>query len=169
MKKEEKIPSFDDLKNPNYKYYYSREERLARRRQKQIEETRFQKKGILGYLSGGNPQVKSFISFYLFLALIFWLFIYLSNPPKTNERKIIKIDKYKNIKINIVNSKELKGLNIILENNGHDNWQIKKISLIEKATFTTNINLLVEPKNFEAIFLPFEKIPNLKKITLNIE
>ncbi|MCX7820283.1 MAG: hypothetical protein N2258_01235 [Brevinematales bacterium] len=166
MKKENKIPSFDELKNPNYKYYYSREERLARRRQTFEEPEKKKVKGILGYISGGNPQVKSFIGFYIFIALIFWILMYL-NPGKTNEKKIINYDRDKLITISKVKTKDMKGLNVILENRGNNNWEIKSLKINQK--FITNISISISPYNFEAIFIPLEKIPNMRNIKIDIE
>ncbi len=168
MKKENKIPSFDELKNPNYNYYYSREERLARRRKSIEEPERKKVKGILGYISGGNPQVKSFIGFYIFIALIFWIFIYFTNPGKMNEKKTIEYDKDKIITISTVNTKAMKGLNIIFENRGNNNWEIKVFEFKANKTFSTNLNLIVSPNNFEAVFIPVEKIPQLKRLKVNV-
>lgn len=168
MKKENKVPSFDELKNPNYTYYYSREERLARRRKSIEEPERKKVKGILGYISGGNPQVKSFIGFYIFIALIFWIFIYFTNPGKMNEKKTIEFDKYKIITISTVNTKAMKGLNVIFENRGNNKWEVKIFEVKANKTFSTNLNLIIPPNNFEAVFIPLDKTPQLKRLKVNI-
>ncbi len=134
-----------------------------------IEEPERKKvKGILGYISGGNPQVKSFIGFYIFLALIFWILVYFTNPGKMNEKKIISYDKDKIITVSIVNTKNMRGLNIIFENKGTTRWIIKNLKIKANKTFSTNLNLTITPENFEAVFIPIEKI-SVKKLKINIE
>ncbi len=170
-KKEEKIPSFDDLKNPNYTYYYSRSERIARRRQKDYFEIPDRKrvKGILGYLSGGNPQVRTFIGFYIFIAFIFWIFTYMNNPARPWEKKTIKITNNRFVKVNLVKDKELKGLNIILENNSKESWIVTNLSIQEKAfTIKTNLNLKIERNNFEALFFETGDRINIRKIKIKV-
>ncbi|MGC8765109.1 MAG: hypothetical protein ACP5QT_04410 [Brevinematia bacterium] len=171
-KKEEKIPSFDDLKNPDYVYYYSRSERIARRRKKELFETQDRKrvKGVLGYLSGGNPQVKTFISFYLLVALIFWLFTYFNNPSRTAEKKTIKIANNRVVKVSLVKTKELNGVNIIFENNSKESWIVTNLVVRGKnLTIETNLNLKVDGKGFEAIFLQTDTPVSIRNINVVVK
>ena len=171
MKKEKEIPSFDDLKNPDYEYHYSRAERIARRRKKNyFEETYPRKKGILGYISGGNPQVSNFIVFYIFLALIFWIFAYLKNPSRLTEKRVFNYEKGKKVEISFVEKGDFRGLNLLLLNNDDSNWKIGKIIISNKVKFIeTNLNITVSSKNFEAIFIEDKEILSDKKIFVEVK
>ena len=171
MKKEEKFPSFDELKNPDYTYYYSRNERLARKRKEIVVDDKEKKrsKGILGYISGGNSQVKSFIGFYIFIALIFWIFTYMIKIPNLADKNIIKISDNRTLKISAVKSERLNGLNLVIDNKGNEDWNITNIKITEKSLiFSTNLNLRVEKNNFEAIFIELTNSLDIKKIKVDL-
>ena len=171
MKKQKEVPSFDDLKNPDYEYHYSRSERIARRRKKDyFEETYKRKKGILGYLSGGNPQVSNFIVFYIFLAFIFWIFAYLKNPSKPIEKKVFNYGKEKKVEVSFVEKGDFRGVNILLMNNENSDWKVGKIIVFNKIKLIeTNINITVSAKNFEAIFIEDKEILKDKKIFVDVK
>lgn len=172
MKKEKELPSFDDLKNPNYVYYYSRSERIARRRKKELFEFPERKRGILGYLSGGNPQVSNFLVFYIFLAIIFWIFAYLRNPArKSIEKKSFHYPEKRKVEISFIENENIKGINVIFVNEGERIWKIERLILSNNnGVFETNLQMEVKSKEFEALFIENKNIISDKKnIFVNVE
>jgi hypothetical protein len=147
------VPSFDELKDSRFDYHYSREERMAGRRKE--EKPPVKKKGLERFL-GGNKQVKNFLFFYLFIAVIAWLYLYLHNPGSGETRKVFQLKNSRSVAASMINSNK-HGINVLLSNNGNSVWQINSLKLyFRDKSFETNVQVRLNSGEFEVFFFETE-------------
>jgi len=165
-----KVPSFDELKNKDYEYHYSREERL-RMRHLQEEDKKPPPKGLVK-LFGGNRGTMIMFFFLVAVSVIVWVFYY-SHQTSTelSREKIFRFESGKTINVRLIQSESRYGINLNFDNRSISEWQINGITLsISGFDFTTNIGKTVSAKSFDVMFIDTpDFISNIAPLEIKIE
>ncbi|MFN4216361.1 MAG: hypothetical protein ACK4HQ_03030 [Brevinematales bacterium] len=152
MKKKPNL-NFDELKNPQYTYHYSREERLRRRRNFQEE------KPVKWYyrLVGNNRTTLQLLIFYILLAVVFWFFWW-AIRSQAEDKRVFRIKEGCFVDVRWIESEQKKGWNVLLDNKSKKLWQVSFVeaTVDKEVIFATNVAIQLEVNDYIVWFFPFE-------------
>lgn len=150
--KKKQVPTFDELKNKDMDYHYSREERLRAKHQK--ENAKPPIKGIVK-LFGGNKGTMMMFFFFVIIAVLVWVYYFFYDASESIEK--MRTYQYANSRkavVKLIDNKNRHGLNIGFENKGKTVWQASEIQLsLSNYNFVTNYNINIEPKDYDVLFI----------------
>lgn len=157
---------FDELKNPQHTYHYSREERLKKQRNRE------EKSPSKWYyrLVGNNRTTLQLLVFYIFLAVVFWFFWW-AIRGQAEDKRVFRVGTRRQIEVRWIENEGRKGWNILLDNREKDVWYISFLGLKvqEGFLFSTNIEKKIVGNDYEVWFFPVEgEKPPLTKIQLEV-
>jgi len=161
-------PTFDELKNPQYSYHYSREERLSRRRH--VPETEKSTKWYYRVV-GNNRTTLQLLIFYILLAVAFWFFWFALRGQGADKR-VFRITPQRSAEVRWIENDQKRGWNILLDNASGEAWRISLLTLFVngQVLLTTNVATTIEGKDFVVWFFPWQQErPVLNKLNIKIE
>jgi len=164
--KKKTAPTFDELKNPDYVYHYSRADRVSLNRHPAATTA---PKKFLTRVFGGNKTTARMFIFYIILAIGMWLaFMFSSSDVKRKEFSFTNGNK---MVVRLVQDKFKYGLSLFLENTAPDLWVIRNLTLSNKEfVLTTNVAMELHQNEFDTLFLPVPlSISNIGKLTVTLQ
>jgi hypothetical protein len=164
--KKKTAPTFDELKNPDLVYHYSRADRIALNRHPEPTTT---PKKFLTRVFGGNKTTARMFIFYIILAIAMWLaFMFGSSDTKRKEFNFTNGNK---MVVRLVQDKFKYGLSLFLENTAANPWVIRNLMLSNKEyVFSTDVAMELRQNEFDTLFLPIPlSISNIGKLTVTLK
>jgi hypothetical protein len=167
--KKKRVPTFDELKNKDLTYRYSREERLRMRHD--AEEEKPPLKGIVK-LFGGNKGTMIMFFFFVVLASFIWVYYFFYDASESLEKtRVFKYGSGHFAVVKLIDNKNRHGLNIGFENKGKVVWQADEIQLsLSNYNFVTNYKIDIEPKDYDVLFISTPLwLSNISRLDMQIE
>jgi len=164
--KKQTAPTFDELKNPEYVYHYSRAERTSLSHHP-VQSAKPQK--FLTRVFGGNKTTARMFIFYIILAVGMWL-AFMFGQPET-KKKEFNFNNGNKLVVRLVQDKTKYGLSLFLENTATNLWIVRNLTLSNKEfVLTTNVLLELHQNEFDTLFLPLPlSISNIGKLTAAVQ
>lgn len=171
MAEKKNLPTFDELKDERYRYHYSRSERMSRRKGAEAPERPRKKPNFFGRMFGGNQAVGNFFVFYVLIGILAWGYLFLVRKSGENTlKKDFNLDGGRKAEARLILRPEKRGLNLLLNNGGRENWLITEIQ-VEETNFSvrTNIRRSLEAGEFDVVVFPTpDSLSNISRLKLQI-
>ncbi len=167
--KKQKIPTFDELKDDQYEYRYSRAERLSMRRNPPQEE---QPLKPVEKIFGRNRGFRQMLVFFVLVSVFMWIaYFMLKNAEEMETRRVFRFDEGRRADVRLVAGDNRYGLNLAFENRGREEWSIRQITVrLSNWTWTTNLEMDMQPEGFDAYFVSIPRAySNISKLVLELE
>ncbi len=151
MAKKQVVKNFDELKNPDLEYRYSRAERLKEHGRPIYKKP--ESKGLAKFF-GGNKMVATMVVFYIILGVFIFGYFSLYEQAESQEYKqSFSALKGQNLHIKLITNSTKYGLNVTLENKSKTDWPLKGFTIILPG-YSNDNNLLktLTPGEFDALF-----------------
>lgn len=169
MRSAKNFKGFDELKNPDLEYRYSREERLKMHVRPLY--SRPPAKGLARFF-GGNKMVSTMFLFYIILGV--FIFGYFTLYEEAEGREYLQVFRYpqdRTLQVRFLTNQEKYGLNISLENKGRDTWEVEGLLLLLPGQTNESRRLFrLAPGEFDALFLPLSnRISNISRLKVQLK
>ena len=163
--------SFDDLKNKDMQYRYSREERLKRTNRAEIDSKK--RHPILQIFCGDRKCSWIFLFVPGIIGLVMLANFLQDNTPDAKTHRIFRFSDRRTAEVKLISNPERYGINIAYENKSQTVWTASNLQItLSNYSFLLNTNIVfrLDKNGFDATFIPLPKtVSNLKTLTLKLE
>lgn len=163
-----KVSTFDELKDPDLEYRYSREERLKNSRAR-IPDTESRKATGFARIFGRSKSFSKMFIFFLLICGFMWIYFYANRTGlAASEKQSFTLSNDVKVSARLISTESRHGLNIVIKNESKESETPGELSFVlGDFEFSTNIGILMESDETLALFCPIsESITDLTSLSL---